>query len=395
MKKSIIESSFIVVLTFVLIAIVAFFPFNLKFFNSFKNAFYDFSFTDIYYSDLKPDNSLNTEIVIVNIGNGDRVDISKQIEIISKYNPQSISLDAFFLKKKNDSTDYILKNAIVDNNVITTSKIKYDNNTPIGIITSDKYFEANHGFANLYIKGGNSVIRNFTPYIISSNNDTINSFASEIVKQHNATKYYKLINRNNSKEIIKYSANQENFIAIDKNDILEDTLGRLKSIFKEKHVILGYLGDSLNSIPNLEDRHFTPMNSKLVGKSNPDTYGVVIQANILSMILSENYINKSSLFISLFISTLLMLLATYLFIKDYIHRPMWFHFKAKVIQLLIMVILIYIEMMLYHYFNYKLDLSLGIAGILLTVDVIYFYDGFAKYLNKKFNYNSIFLHSSH
>lgn len=50
MKKYYLETTFVVAFTFMLITIVAFFPFNLKFLNSFKNAFYDFKFTDIYYS---------------------------------------------------------------------------------------------------------------------------------------------------------------------------------------------------------------------------------------------------------------------------------------------------------------------------------------------------------
>ena len=90
-----------------------------------------------------------------------------------------------------------------------------------------------------------------------------------------------------------------------------------------------------------------------------------------------------------------MFFSTLFFMKDYLEVPMWFHFKAKIIQLLMMMILVYIEMVLYHYYHLKLDLSIGIAGILLSVDVIYFYDGFAKYLNKKTGFNSVFLHSSH
>lgn len=394
MKKNLLETAFVVAFTFMLIAIVAFFPFNLKFFNAFKNAFYDFKFTDIYYSELQTDSKLNNNIVLINIANGSREEIAKQIETISKYKPKSISIDANFTEKKDSISDTYLKEVITENSVITASMLEYSNEKLVNEKVSNKYFEAEHGYANLLVKEEKSVVRNFVPYMITPRGDSIFSFAAEITKKVAPSKYKILLARGKEKEIISYCGRQESFITLDKDAVIEKDTMTLKLV-NGKHVIMGFLGEKLTSVPSLEDRHFTPMNSKLVGKSNPDTYGVVIHANILNMILKENYINRSSLFLNILLSILLIFFATYFFIKDYLIVPMWFHFKAKIIQLVIMIVLIYFEMLLYHYFHFKLDLSIGIAGVLLSVDVIYFYDGFAKYLHKKTGFNSIFLHSSH
>ena len=62
------------------------------------------------------------------------------------------------------------------------------------------------------------------------------------------------------------------------------------SFIKDKIVLLGFMGINLND-KTFEDIFFTPLNERYAGKSFPDMYGVVIQANIISMILNKKYIN--------------------------------------------------------------------------------------------------------
>ncbi|NJM93588.1 MAG: CHASE2 domain-containing protein [Cytophagales bacterium] len=54
-------------------------------------------------------------------------------------------------------------------------------------------------------------------------------------------------------------------------------------------MIFGYLGESFNDV-SWEDKFYTPLNKTYAGKANPDMYGVVIHANIVSMILNHDYV---------------------------------------------------------------------------------------------------------
>ena len=76
--------------------------------------------------------------------------------------------------------------------------------------------------------------------------------------------------------------------------------------FKDAVVILGYLGDGNESF-DIEDKHFTPLNSEWVGRAVPDTFGVIVHANILNMLSKGNMIYR----VSKFSTYLLSFIVTY------------------------------------------------------------------------------------
>ncbi len=47
---------------------------------------------------------------------------------------------------------------------------------------------------------------------------------------------------------------------------------------------------------DIEDKKFTPMNEKYAGKSIPDMNGIIVHANIISMVMEDNFIKKVPLF---------------------------------------------------------------------------------------------------
>ena len=63
-----------------------------------------------------------------------------------------------------------------------------------------------------------------------------------------------------------------------------------KEFLRGKIVLIGYLGENLVDSLSCHDKYFTPLNENYVGRSMPDMYGVVIHANIVSMILNDSYI---------------------------------------------------------------------------------------------------------
>jgi CHASE2 domain-containing sensor protein len=62
--------------------------------------------------------------------------------------------------------------------------------------------------------------------------------------------------------------------------------------FKGKIVLLGLLGVTLEE-GYVDDEFYTPLNSKTIGRSLPDMYGVEVHANIIKMIIEREFIFHS------------------------------------------------------------------------------------------------------
>src|SRR5690606_6623154 len=79
------------------------------------------------------------------------------------------------------------------------------------------------------------------------------------------------------------------FTVIDVNQVFNHEF--LPSAIEGKIVILGYLGSYFGD-PSWNDKFFTPLNKKVAGRANPDMFGVVIHANIVSMILDGDFVDE-------------------------------------------------------------------------------------------------------
>ncbi len=163
------------------------------------------------------------------------------------------------------------------------------------------------------------------------------------------------------------------------------------SALKGKIALLGYANDNPNDI---EDKKFTPMNAKFAGKSVPDMNGIVVHANIISMALDGNYINKST-FVGVYHGGVFVgWLHMSFFIRYYLENHIWFHLVAKFAQLFRLYFLCTSDILLYNKYQSKLNMSLTLVVIVLAVDIIYFYEAFAVWMHKKFGYKTVF-HQQH
>jgi CHASE2 domain-containing sensor protein len=72
-----------------------------------------------------------------------------------------------------------------------------------------------------------------------------------------------------------------------------------------KIVLMGYLGPDTSTLVT-EDIFFTPRNPQYVGKTYPDMYGVVVHANIISMVMSERYYSGMPFWMSLTLTILIV-----------------------------------------------------------------------------------------
>jgi CHASE2 domain-containing sensor protein len=376
------------VFTFILLVKILPMP-NLHFFDPMKLALEDFDINDITYSKLKGPDKFDNRIVIINIGHADREGLAYIIEKAASMNPKVIGLDVYFEGPKESYKDSLLKTVFEKaKNLVAISRIEWNHHGE-GKFLND-YYDSTHsltGYGNITGEEGGT-IRNFSPY--EKINDSIHySFSAMLVKQYSTEAFKKLKKRHDHNEIINYTRRNNQYLHFTAEELLND--GVDESALKGKIVLLGYLSEDENDI---EDKVFTPTNEKFAGKSRPDMNGIVVHANIISMILDHNYIKKLPSWVNIVVAILIGWLHMSFFIRYYLEDHIWFHLVAKFAQLLSAVFFVYVGIFLFDKFNMKLDMSLTLVVIILAVDIIYFYEAFAVWMHKKFGYTTVF-HQKH
>ena len=83
----------------------SFIPVNCGFLSPVATALGDFDVYDIVYSKLLEEQSVDTNIVLVNIGNLSRKEQAEEITVINKFKPAVIGIDAFFEAEKDPVSD--------------------------------------------------------------------------------------------------------------------------------------------------------------------------------------------------------------------------------------------------------------------------------------------------
>ena len=134
------------------------------------------------------------------------------------------------------------------------------------------------------------------------------------------------------------------------------------------------------------------MNNDFAGKVKPDMNGVIVHANIISMVLDGKYIKKMPKWVAWVVAIIIGWIHMSLFIRYYLESHIWFHLVAKLAQLFSVLLFAYLGIFLYDQFRIKLDMKYTLYVIALAVDVIYFYEAFVGWLHRKYGYQTIFGH---
>jgi CHASE2 domain-containing sensor protein len=196
------------------------------------------------------------------------------------------------------------------------------------------------------------------------------SFAAEIVKLYDERAYIDLFKRDNKFETINYRGNFNKFILLDFHDLHKPDIDL--SFIKDKIVLLGYIGPSVAQ-KDLEDIYFTPLNENYAGRSYPDMYGVVIHANIISMILGRNYINTMPLWLSFILAFILCYLNVYLIKMIYENITDYYGGLVKLLIFFQMLLSLIFTVQIFHFFNYKISLTVALIAIVLTPSSVVLY----------------------
>lgn len=114
------------------------------------------------------------------------------------------------------------------------------------------------------------------------------------------------------------------------------------------------------------------MNSRPVGRTATDMYGIMIHANMISMIMHENYIDVISPYLAIFLSVLLCFANVVLFTYIYFHRKLgtWYDVITKGVQLVEVIIFVFIFISVLANYNYMMELTVGVLAVVLSGDVL-------------------------
>lgn len=376
---------------------------DLKIFSAFDplgQALGDMEMTDIAFSQLRNDPELDTSILMVNISTLSRREIAQQLSVISQYHPKVIGLDTFFDCPKNlrDTINcpaladvmgnYMLANAIAEagNVVMVTKVIQSDSLYRTGEVDVYDSLErtdleirgdAYEGFANLETDAENQeafkACRSFIPRIVVKK-DTLLAFSVQMAMLYDSVKTKKFLARNNYSETINFRGNildlhnqsafSGRYFALDWYQAMDPEYV-LPELVKDKIVIMGYMGDDFEDT-SWDDKLFTPLNKQYAGKTNPDMYGPVVHANIISMILNEDYIDELADWQEWAIAIFLCFLNVALFWTIYRYSPDWFDGVSVILQLLQIILLSFLMIYFFNWYSFKLNLTISLAALALV-----------------------------
>lgn len=340
-------------------------------------SFSDFDITDLYFSKLRDAAIItaDTNIVLVNIGNGTRADIANEITALSRFQPAVIGVDVLFRKPKSASMDSMLEAAcafprhLVFANSLKSYNAQIRQFDTIACSLPRFVTHGTQGFDNLVNESNLTTVREFSPQEVHGDS-AVTAFAAAIVCDYDTAAYAHLAARKNPTELINFRGNTEKFLALDVADVLAPNADL--AIVRNKIVLLGYLGPTLNA-PTLEDIHYTPLNSNFAGKAYPDMYGVVIHANIISMILHGDYLGVMPLWLAIVLAIVLCHLHAvfYSWIDDRFSR--WFDAIATVVQFTELIGVLFLIVIIFEWFSYRLDVTLPLIAMVLcgTVYEVY------------------------
>lgn len=390
------DTIFATVWVFLFIIILGSIPLNLGNLNPIKLSLKDFDFNDMGYSNLNVRNdSLHQKIILINIGEADREDLSLLIDKAASFSPKIMGLDVLLSAAKDPAKDSLLSATIArHSNLVLATRLDW-NDTAVPY--KKNYFSPvgkREGYVNMLGEDW-STIRLWSPVFENESRgrkkgDFYKSFSASVVEGYDSTAFKKLMKRGNKTEIINYTRRVNRFYVIQPDQLMTDAVD--SSTIKDKIVLFGYINDNPN---NIEDKKFTPMNSKFYGKTVPDMNGIVVHANMIAMAIENNYIKTVPSWLNWVIAIFVCWLHMSFFIRYYLESHIWFHLIAKIAQVASAILFVWLGIYLFTEYRLKVDMKLSLLVIVLAVDVIYFYEAWATWMNKRYQYKTIFKSHHH
>ncbi len=322
-KKSLAKISITLIITVILAYSISFISGKINFLERFTIAVTDIDFTDLYYY-YRPKPKPDTNIVVVNIGVLNRAELAGLFKIISENKPKAIGIDILFDEEAEVTAGTEMLSEVFKHitNAVFASAYKGTDDNGRDVMEHQSPVIRQHlkeGVVNLNISKDDpekGTVRSFYP-VTTINGESKLSFGFEIGSLWN-------------KDILKKKTEDETFIrwyGYCERANVPDSLVVFKSIdwhriqdgqyarseLENKIVLVGYAGDVLHERYRPDDKLYTPLNGKMIGRSLPDMYGVEIHANIIKMIIDDNLIYQSKVLDFVFNLIILSLFSLILF----------------------------------------------------------------------------------
>jgi CHASE2 domain-containing sensor protein len=375
-------------------------------FDPIGQVFEDMEMTDVVFSQLREEPVVDDRVVLVNVGNRSRFEIAMMIDSINQFNPAAIGVDIFFVDPKEEDPigDSILTASLANvKNLVMVSKLLYNEKTDgfdsLHLTWGPIRGDAELAFANLITGAAKQedlkMCRTFNPQQMV-NGENQEAFAVKLAGVLDRKKADKFLERGLEVEVINYRGNVLDwgatkmgtmFFALDHSEILEpyynEETGSLErryfpDIITDKIVILCFMGNYIGDPEAIEDKFFTPINEKFVGRAYADMFGGVVHANIVVQILNEDYIEQITPTQSWILAIIICFLNVLVFSWIYKKIPRWYDGVTKLIQLMELLGILFLMMYVLDSFSLKLDLTIALIVVALVGDALEVYYGVVK-----------------
>jgi CHASE2 domain-containing sensor protein len=362
-------------------------PVNFEFLNVFDKVLGEFRLSDLYFLNIRDKSQIlmDTNVVIVNIGELNREGIAAEIEILSQHKPKVIGLDILLPDHKSAEIDSIFEATVKKaGNVVLASRLYVGSADKNGKIVFDSLSlpmedfvpHVETAYVNIITEEEGATnddfatVRVFSPKEKVGKNHQELAFSVKLAQKLAPDKVDAFLARNKDIETIYYKGNWDKYTILDVEDVFSENFD--PSLIKDKIIILGYLGAEYRSPTWSGDRFYTPLNPNQVGRTFPDMYGVVIHANIISMITDQNYINELDSWVGIALAIFLCFLNVVLFTNIY-YSPRfatWYDVLTKGFQMVELIIIVFILIWAIAEYHLIIDSTVAIFAILLSGDVL-------------------------
>lgn len=389
-----VDNAMITIATIGVILLLRYIPQNVDFLDPVGAALGDVELTDMVFSKFRDEDrhGVDTNIVIVNIGYSDRAEIGEMIDNLNAYDPKVIGIDAFFRQPKDAETDAMLSASMSGvANLVLVSKVAFKEESKdvdaarfdVSHVKEGREFDtlelshemftqhASTGFANLVTEQQKSKMTcRSVSFVEHWSGIEESSFPLRIAEIYSPEAASLAAKRGAEEQTINFRGNTDKFYFIEGYQVLSPDTDI--SFIEGKVVLMGFceMSESMDDTslkPNsLEDVFFTPMNDSYVGRSFPDCYGVVIHANVLSMILRGEYVDAMDETTAVIIGLLVLIVNVMLFTYMFEHYKDWYDVFAIVVALVESIAIMFLVVVVFDKLNYKLNLTPALLSVFLV-----------------------------
>jgi CHASE2 domain-containing sensor protein len=386
-KEALIASLLVIVVDILL----SFVPWKFELIRPIKQGFNDFNVYDLRYSGTDSIiGKKDTNITLLEIG-ATRAAISEQLNLLAAFHPRAVAIDAIFNQPGDPSADTALVAALKKiPNLILASQYEIDS---AGDRIRTSFFQSDipgykDGFFN-FVEGPEEIKRHFLPFL-SINGKPYPSMTTRLLQTLDSNAYETLKNRDNPVETINYRGGLNHYNVVPLDRLIHPLHNEdLTGYFHDKVVLIGFFKAEAPDI--LEDIHFTPMNERRGGKSFPDTYGVVIHANILEELLGRHYIHTLPDWSVYALTFIIIFFINIFYIRRISRSQKHNHFLLFLLQFVLAIGLLYLALLIFDWFDIAFDPMPMLIAVVLSFEIFWLYEWLAVKMNKLFGY-ATFLH---